>query len=125
VQRRDGRDAQGPGEVEDAFAILTAPEAVLVLDRYDVDAVAQRAGGPQVVRGLVLADPVMDLRWIERRLLGGVQDGDLGATGCRRQVVGEGRDAAASRRVGRNEGGLDDQRDPLERYAPLARSVGD
>jgi hypothetical protein len=43
---------------------------------------------------------VVDLGGVERRLLGGVQDRDLAATGSIRQVMGEGRDSAAARRVG-------------------------
>jgi hypothetical protein len=68
---------------------------------------------------------VVDLGGIEGRLLRGVEDGDLTAAGGRRQVVGEGRDAAAARRVGRNEGGLDDQLCPLEPSVPWARGEGE
>jgi hypothetical protein len=124
MQRGDHGDVQRPHEVDDALAILAAPDPVFVLDRDDVDAVVQRAGGAEVVGRLVLPDPVMDLGGIERRLLGRVEDRDLATAGGCRQVVGEGRDATAARRVGRNEGGLDDQLGPLERACRRPGAVG-
>jgi hypothetical protein len=99
MERGHDRDVQGAREVDDVVAILAAPDAVLVLDRHDVDAVVQRAGSSEVVGVLVLPDPVVDLGRVERRLLGWVQDRDLPATGGARQVMGEGRDSAAARRV--------------------------
>ena len=60
VKRGDGRDIERPDEVEDVCAVLAAPDPVLVLDRDDADASVQRAGGPQVVVRLVLANPMVD-----------------------------------------------------------------
>ena len=83
VQRHDRRHAQRADEVEHVLAILAAPDAVLVLDRDDVDAAVQRLGGAQVVSALVLADPVVDLCGVGQCRAGRVQDGDLAAGSCR------------------------------------------
>ena len=40
VERRDGRDIEGPDEVDDVSAVLASPDPVLVLDRDDADAPA-------------------------------------------------------------------------------------
>ena len=72
VKRRDRRDPERSDEVKDVAAVLAAPDPVLVLDRDDVDAFAQRLGRAEVVVPLVLADPMVDLdRIADRRLSGG------------------------------------------------------
>jgi hypothetical protein len=108
MKRGDGRDVECPDEVEDVFTVLSAPDPVLVLDRDDVDASAQSAGGADVVAGFVLADPMVDFDRIRGRLLRRIEDDDLTAVAVCRQVVGEGGDAAVSRRVGRNKGSAND-----------------
>ena len=108
MKRGDGRDVECPDEVEDVFTVLTAPDPVLVLDRDDVDASAQSAGGADVVAVFVLADPMVDFDRIRGRLLRRIEDDDLTAVAVCRQVVGEGGDAAVSRRVGGNKGSAND-----------------
>ena len=108
MERGHGRTAQGPDEVDDRLAVIATPDPVLVLDRHDVDAAIQVPGGAEVVGRLVLTDPVVDLQGIGRTALRVDEGGDLPATGCGGEVVGEGGDAAAARRVGGNERGSND-----------------
>jgi len=56
----------------------------------------------------------MDLGWVERRVVAGVEDGDLAAARRGREVTRERGDAAASRWVGGDEGCSNDERAPLE-----------
>jgi hypothetical protein len=114
VERGDGRDAEAADEVEHVLAVLAAPDPVLVLDRHDVGAIAQGAGRAHVVGRHFLADPVMDLGWVERWVVAGVEDGDLAAARRGREVTRERGDAAASRWVGGDEGCSNDERAPLE-----------
>jgi hypothetical protein len=112
VQRGDSRNAQRAHEVQNVFAVVTAPDPVLVLDGDDVDAAVQGLGDAQVVGALVLADPVMDLEWVGRGLAVRVQDRDLTIAGGRSQVPGERRDAAAAGRVRGKKGGSNDDGSP-------------
>jgi hypothetical protein len=52
---------------------------------------------------------VLDLRRVERRLLGWVQDGERAAAGGRGEVMRERRDAATAWRVGGDEGDVNDE----------------
>ena len=108
VQGRDRGDVQRPGEVQDRRAVLAAPDAVLVLDGHDIDAVSQRSGDTEVVGGLVATDPVMDLGRVSKHVCRRMQRDDLAGTSDPAQVSGEGGDAAAAGRVGGDECGPDD-----------------
>ena len=123
MQRGDGRDVECPDEVEDVLAVLTAPDPVLVLDRDDVDTPAKSAGGADVVARFVLADPMVDFDRIGRRLLRRIQDDDLTAVAVCRQIVGEGGDAAVSRRVAGNKGSPDDGVAPRGVVRALRRTM--
>ena len=112
VQRHDGRDAQRASEVQHVLAIVAAPDAVLVLDRDDVDAAIERLGGPQVVGAFVLADPVSDFRGVGQGRAARMQDGDLTAAGRCGKVAGERRDPATAGEVRRDECGTDDDGSP-------------
>jgi len=57
-------------------------------------------GGVQVVEPLIATDPVVDLDRVGRGLLGWVEGDDFTPAGGDGQVLGEGGDAAATRRVG-------------------------
>jgi len=85
-----------------------------VLDRHDVDAGRQRAGRVDVIGPLVATDPVMDLDRVRGARLRVEERDDLAAARGGGQVVGEGRDAAATRRVGGNESSPNDGVSPLE-----------
>jgi hypothetical protein len=95
-------------EVEDGFAIGAAPDAVLVLDRRDVDGPAQVTGDPAVVGGAVLADPVADLVGIAVRGAGAIEGNDVVVTGGTPQVARERGDATAAGRVRGDETDADD-----------------
>src|SRR5204862_2006777 len=89
------------------------PDAVLVLDRDDVDTPVQRLGGGDVVGAFVLADAVVDLVRIGRLRSGMVEHGDLSRpVRGRGEVTCEGRDPAAARRVGRDESCSNDDETP-------------
>jgi hypothetical protein len=124
VERGHGRDAEASRELEDVLAVLAAPDPVLMLDRDDVDAVVERAGCADVVGRLFLADAVMDLGRVERRVVARMKDGDLASSSRGREVTREGGDPASSRRIRRDEGGSNDERAPLGesvRIAPGSR----
>src|SRR5450759_924652 len=106
MERRNGRHSERPDEVEHVRAVVTAPDAVLVLDRDDVHATVVEGPGDGHVVGLHVApDAVADFRRIRARLIGRVEGDDLPLPNRRGEIVGEGRDAAAVWRIGRDEGG--------------------
>ena len=94
------------------LAVVAAPDALLVLDRDDVDASSKSVSRPDVISDLVSRDPVMDLERV-RDLLDHEGDrtdrlrchdgDDLAVADREGQVVRERRDAAVSRRVGGHE----------------------
>jgi hypothetical protein len=101
VKRRHGREIEGADEVDDVPAVLAAPDPVLVLDRDDAGALAERAGGPQVVGELFLADLMVGFDRVPlRRRLRWMKDDDLATAGVGRQVAGERGNPAVSRRIG-------------------------
>ena len=118
VERGHDRDLEGAHEVEDVLPVVAAPGIEVVLDRDDFDASRQCSGGVRVVGALVTSDPVMDLEGIRRAAFGWEQDGDLAIARGGRQVAGEGRDAAPTRRITGNERGPCDDVGPLDRSAP-------
>jgi len=70
-------------------------------------------GSAQVVGAHFLADAVLDLGWVERRVVVRMEDGDLTAARRGQQVARERGDAAASRGIVGDEGGSNDERAPL------------
>lgn len=103
VQRDDRRRGGVVDEVEDQVAILAAPDAVRMLDRDDVDAIADGLRDPRVVGRFIASDPVVDLEGVGQAVSRREQDGDFAIARRGRQVVGEGGDPAVPRRVGRDE----------------------
>ncbi len=110
-------------EVEHGLAVVAAPDPVFVLDRDDVDAVRQGPGRLDVVGGLVAADAVMDFHRVGDAALGRDDGDDLAAARRSREVVREGGDAAATRRIGGDEGSSNDDGSPLDRVG-AARDRG-
>ncbi len=109
VQRRHGRDLQCVEELQHVFAVGSAPDPVFMLDRHDLDPTVRegtsRAG---IVCRLVAPDPVVDLRRVPRLVVRRVERHDFTATRNCGQVMREGGDPAASRGIGRDEGGSDE-----------------
>ena len=100
ASRRPAR-RRAPDEVEDVRAVLAAPDPVLVLDRDDVDAAAQRMGGAvgsRRARRAGSGDGPRGGTAVARS--GRMQRDDLAVRRRRGEVVGEGGDAAAAGRVG-------------------------
>jgi hypothetical protein len=109
VKRGDRRDPECTNEVNDAGAVLAAPDPVLVLDRDDVDAPAQGVGSARVVVRLVPADSMVDFDRIgRRRLLGRMKRDDLAVAGVGREVAGERGNSAVSWWIRRDEGSAND-----------------
>jgi hypothetical protein len=89
------------------------------LDRDDVGAVLERAGGAGVVGALVTPDPVMDLEGVRRDRLDGMERDDLAIGGDPAQLAGERGNAALARGIGRDERDAGDGATPIE---PRARA---
>ena len=89
VQRRHDGHVQGADEVEHVGSIVAAPDAVLVLDRDDLDVRRVQGGGrSEVVAARVTADPVADHARVGRRTGDRVQGHDLvGPTDDARSLV--------------------------------------
>ena len=79
MQRDHRGDVERPDEVEDVLAVGAAPDPVLVLDRDEVDASRQGAGGRAVVVALVATDQVMDFDRVRAASLGRDEGDDLAA----------------------------------------------
>jgi hypothetical protein len=97
-------DSQRIDEFGRQRTVRAAPDPVLVLDRDDVDAAIERASRVDIVGRLVLADPMVDLERVGRRLARWMEGDDLALAGRPGKVMRERRDPAATRRVGRNKG---------------------
>ena len=109
VQRRHGRRAQGPHEVENVRPVRPAPDAVLVLNRYGIErAPIDPAGGAEVVRRDVASDATTDLDRIGADLVGRLKGDDLPVADGGAEVGRERGNAAALRWIGRNERDLRD-----------------
>jgi hypothetical protein len=108
VKGRNRRDLERAHEVEDVLAVVPAPDVEVVLDRDELYARAECAGGVRVVRSFIAPDAVMDLEREGRAAFGWEQDGDLAVARRGRQVACERGDAAAARRIAGNERGTCD-----------------
>jgi len=117
VEGHDGGQLERAHEVEDRVAVVAAPDRWVPLDRDDVRAVLQRAGGTGVVGALVTPDPVVDLEGVRRDRLDGVERDDLAVGGDPAQRTGERGDAALARGIGRDERDAGDGAAPIERKA--------
>src|SRR4029078_1075403 len=86
-----------------------APDPVLVLDRDDVDALAQRLRRAEIVVPHVLLAPMVDLdRIADRRLFRRVEGDDLAVAGIGGEVAGERGNPAVLRWIRGNEGNAND-----------------
>ena len=100
VQRRHDGHVQGADEVEHVGSVAAAPDAVLVLDRDDLDVRRVQGGGrSKVVAARVPADPVPDRARVRLRTRDRVQGHDLVGPHRRRQVAREGGNPTAVRWV--------------------------
>ena len=115
VESRHHGPPERPHEVEDVRAVGAAPDPVLVLDRDHVDAGrVERGGGGRVILLDVATDALTDLGRIGRRAGGRMQRDDLVVPDGPGQGLGERRDAAAMRRVRRDECGGRNIRAPFQ-----------
>jgi hypothetical protein len=110
----NGRQLEGPNEVEHGLAIFAAPDARLELDRDDVRTALERSGRPAIVTALVTPDPVVDLEGVRRNRLERVERNDLAIGRDAAQVTREGGDPAAAGWIARDERGTDDGGAPIE-----------
>lgn len=74
-----------------------------MLDRDGVDAVAEGPCRSCVVGSLVATDPMVDFQRVGQSVLTRVESDDLPIARRRREILGEGGDAAAPRRIGGDE----------------------
>lgn len=79
-----------------------------MLDRDGVDAVAEGTCRSCVVGSLVATDPMMDFQRVGQSVLTWVESDDLPIARRRREILGEGGDAAAPGRIGGDECGACD-----------------
>ena len=77
VERHDGRDVEGPDEVQDVRPVLAAPDAVFMLDRNDVDAAREGLGGGAVVVAFIATEQVVDFDGIRAASLRRDESDDL------------------------------------------------
>ena len=113
MEGRDRGDRQRAHEVEDGLAVVGAPDAVLVLDRRDIDAGTEPARDLAVVGAVVHANPVVDLGGIVDPGSGTLEGDHLVVAGGAAQVTRERGDAAAAGRVGGDESDADDREAPI------------
>src|ERR1035437_8789264 len=106
MERRNGRHSERPDEVEHVRAVVTAPDAVLVLDRDDIHtADVEGRGDSHVVGPHVASDAMMDFRGVPFGPTGRMEGNDLSRADRAGEVGREGRDPAAVWRISRDEGG--------------------
>jgi hypothetical protein len=101
VECHDHRYAEGPDEVEDEAAVLSAPDALSVLNADNLDAaVVEGLGTVGIVELDVATNPVADLSRIRPDLARRMDGHDLAFTDRRGQIVRERGEATLARRVG-------------------------